>query len=249
MARRAETFFLLRRGWRWPHAWLPTLSPCACRQIGSGLTAGRAGSEDGQLPGDRGPRSAASCRGSRRAGAEGPRADRPPPRLGPGCSGRFLWRAGGQLVHFRWVDREGDIHHQGRRLPWSFPASPQLGLVPPALGASGGLFYFLHSVAPPLLLEAWCCILEATIPNSAAKVPTPTNKIPHPGPLRGHDAPRARIHGPAQVLRKSLSCSCQPCARQTCIWQGTDLLWPPGLRLGFGSRTYRKNEASSSAEP
>lgn len=111
------------------HAWLPALSLCARRQIGSGLAAGRAGSEDGRLPGDRGPRSAASCQGGGRAGAEGPRADRPPPRLGRGCS-RCLRRrpapAGGSL-NFCWVDGEGNINHKGCRLRWPFLASPQLG--------------------------------------------------------------------------------------------------------------------------
>lgn len=104
---RAETFFFLQRGWRWPHAWLPALSPCARRQIGSGLAAGRAGSEDGRLPGDRGPRSAASCRGGGRAGAEGPRADRPPAPAGP----RLQWApprrrpAGRSFIFVRWMGR------------------------------------------------------------------------------------------------------------------------------------------------
>lgn len=54
----------------------------ALRQIGSGPAAGRAGGEGELLPGEGGSGSAASCRGGGRAGAEGPRADRPPPWLG-----------------------------------------------------------------------------------------------------------------------------------------------------------------------
>lgn len=71
----------------------PRAPPCACRQIGSGPATGRAGGEDGRLPRDGEPGSAASCRGGGRAGAEGPRATNPvlawwplqwePPAVGP----------------------------------------------------------------------------------------------------------------------------------------------------------------------
>lgn len=91
-------------------AWsrLPALSPCARRQIGSGPAAGRAGGEDGRLPGDGGPGSAASCRGGGRAGAERPRADRPPPWLGGRCGGRLPQRGrAGPVVRFRLVEAEG----------------------------------------------------------------------------------------------------------------------------------------------
>lgn len=95
----AKNFSSLGLGRRWPCARLPALSPCARRQIGSGPAAGRAGGEDGRLPGDSGP---ARLQAVGEAGGQGP-------RLwigGSHCSGHLPRRAG-PAAHFSLVDWEG----------------------------------------------------------------------------------------------------------------------------------------------
>lgn len=194
-------------------AWsrLPALSPCARRQIGSGPAAGRAGGEDGRLPGDGGPGSAASCRGGGRAGAERPRADRPPPWLGGRCGGRLPQRGrAGPVVRFR----------SGRGVNHEDPSSPapRLGLGP-ALSASGDPWPSPPSrpaPASPVLLRH----RHGNRIFGAHKIPTGVNGNPLLGLFRGGDTP-------GLAAGKSTSCSALPWA--DCIRQGRDLFWPAGF--------------------
>lgn len=171
---------------------LPALSPCARRQIGSGPAAGRAGGEDARLPGDGGPGSAASCRGGGRAGAAGPRADRPPPWLAGRCSGRPPQRGrAGPGVRFRLVEAEGAL------ITRPFPAGPQAGPRP----CNERLWRPVALGLPRLLPSCVGVAAETSSPEHTRSQLESTD--PPPGPVRGHDTP-------GQVVRKSASCSAGP---------------------------------------
>lgn len=163
------------------HAWLPALSLCARQQIGSGLAAGRAGSEDGRLPGDCGPRSAASCRGGGRAGAEGPRADRPPPRLGRGCSGRLprRGRLRRRVVKFSLGGWGGKHKSQGRQAALALPGQPPAWAWFLLLWAPLEAFSTFSAQLPHrCAFRPGAASLENPISTRAPKVPTQSTRSP-----------------------------------------------------------------------
>lgn len=218
---------------------LPALSPCARRQIGSGPAAGRAGGEDGRLPGDGGPGSAASCRGGGRAGAEGPREPTGPrPGLAAAAVGASHGRAEqGRSFVFVWQKRKG------RKSPGPFPASPQIE-------------------PPPCSERLWRPVALSTLPARpgfsrpasaspqephlwSTRGPNLGQRDPPPGPVRGRDTP-------GQAARKSASFSVGPRVPSAPALGGhasgieETFSGLRGFRLGFASPTQR-SEAWASA--
>ena len=167
----------------------------------------RAGAEDGRLPGDGGPGSAASCRGGGRAGAEGP-----PSWPGGRVSGRLPWRGrAGRSVPFRLVDGKESINHEDPGLPSPFPAGPQLG---PCF-CSGRLWRRrspLHSLPlQPRSRPAPASQEEPQLPQTP-KGPNLGQRACHPGPLRDPDAPGPGSTESAKP-RASLVLLCPPAVR------------------------------------
>lgn len=149
----------------------------------------RAGAEDGRLPGDGGPGSAASCRGGGRAGAEGP-----PSWPGGRVSGRLPWRGrAGRSVHFRLADGGGERKSRG---PWAAVALPGQ----PSTWASFLLRAPLETPLPSALSHPTPAPglrphLRKNLISPRPQGPNLGQRACHPGPVREPDAPGARIRG------------------------------------------------------
>ena len=206
------------------------------------------GAKTGGSPGTAGP---ARLQAVGEAGGRAPRGleqTGPPPRLGRGCSGRLPAAGRPAGRSFSLGGLGGGHKSQG-------PGSPHLG---PG-SCSGRLWRLFHSTLSPHPCS-WglaAASPEQPHPHRLLKVSTQVNRIPHPGLLRGSGcSPRPRFMDPARSREKHCPALAHrwvlsgPCPGRICVWQSTDLFWPPGLRLGFGSRTRRKpshREAFSSA--
>lgn len=161
--------------------------------------------------------SAASCRGGGRAGAAGPRADRPPPWLAGRCSGRPPQRGrAGPGVRFRLVEAEG------ASITGPFPAGPQAGPRP----CNERLWRRVALGLPRLLPSCVGVAAGTSSPQHTRSQLESTD--PPPGPVRGHDTP-------GQAARKSASCSegpqvsSAPALGGTCIRQQRHLFRPAGF--------------------